>query len=156
MIRVQDLSFKTSEVARIAEVSLRQLQIWEEKKVALASRRGRARAYDATQAIFVVVFAELRRRGLSFQRLQRVARELRQLLVDQRVADIDCHRQVFLLTDGRHVQFADSPNKTCELVSNFFRPVLCVNVSDCLQRIHNAAVTEADCGTCLAVRGSAK
>ncbi len=148
MIRAQDVAFKTAEVARIAEVSLRQLQIWEEKRVAVASRRGRARAYDATQAIFVVVFAELRRRGLSFQRLQRVARELRQLLVEQRVADIDCHRQVFLLTDGRHVQFADSPNKTCELVSNFFRPIVCVNVSDCMQRIQNAALTESHCGSC--------
>ncbi len=137
-----ELVFRTAEVARIAEVSLRQLQIWEEKRVAVASRRGRVRIYDATQALFVVVCAELRRRGLSFQRLKRVAAELRRILVDHRLAEIAGHRHVFLLTDGRRVHFADSPNKTCELVSNLFRPFICVNLSDCLQRIHNAALTE--------------
>jgi len=136
------VAFRTHEVARIAEVSLRQLQVWEEKKVAVASRCGRARVYDATQTVFVLVCAELRRRGLSFQCLQRLAREVRQILVDHRVADISSARQVFLLTDGRHVYFADSQNKTCELVSNFFRPILCVNVSRCLQTIHNAAVMQ--------------
>jgi len=139
----REFVFRTAEVARIAEVSLRQLQIWEEKRVAVASRRGRVRIYDATQALFVVVCAELRRRGLSFQRLQRVAAELRRILVDHRVAEMAGPRQVFLLTDGRRVQFADSPNKTCELVSNLFRPFICVNLSDCLQRIQNAALTES-------------
>ena len=152
----REFVFRTAEVARIAEVSLRQLQIWEEKRVAVASRRGRVRIYDATQALFVVVCAELRRRGLSFQRLQRVAAELRRILVDHRVAEMAGHRQVFLLTDGRRVQFADSPNKTCELVSNLFRPFLCVNLSDCLQRIQNAALTESLRESCSAARFPSK
>jgi hypothetical protein len=65
---------------------------------------------------------------------------VRQLLIDHGVADITGQRQVFLLTDGRHVYFADSPNRISELVSNFFRPVMCVNVSNCVQRVHSAVV----------------
>ena len=145
---LQEIEFRTAEVARVAEVSLRQLQVWEEKRVAVASRRGRARVYDATQAIFVVVCAELRRRGLSFQRVQRVAAELRQILVDYHVAEMAGHRQVFVLTDGRRVHFADSQNKICELVSNLFRPFVCVNLSDCLQRVQNAAVIENRLESC--------
>jgi len=140
VIPIRNITFRTAEVARFAEVSLRQLQIWEEKKVAVASRCGRVRVYDANQAVFVVVCAELRRRGLSFQRLHRLAPEMRQILADHAVADIAGQRQVFLLTDGRQIYLADSPNIICELVSNFFRPVLCVNVSNCVQRIHNAVV----------------
>ena len=143
MIPAQELTFRTSEMARIAEVSLRQLQICEEKRVAVAARRGRVRIYDTAQAVFVVVCAELRRRGLSFQRLQRVSGQLRQILADHRVAEMTVHREVFLLTDGRRVQFADCPNKTCELVSNLFRPIVCVNLTSCLQRIRNAAVMES-------------
>ena len=127
--------FRTAEVARLAGVSLRQLQVWEEKRVAAASRSGRVRLYTASQALFVVVVAELRRRGLSFQRLRRLSVVLRQMLADHRIdehASIPC---AFILTDGRQVQFADSPNKTCELVSNFFRPIVCINVSECLDRI---------------------
>lgn len=156
MIPAQDLTFRTFELARIAEVSLRQLQVWEEKRVAVASRCGRVRIYNATQAIFVVVCAELRRRGLSFQRLKRVSGELRQILVDHRVAEMAVHREAFLLTDGRRVQFADSPNKTCELVSNLFRPIVCVNLSSCLQRIQNAAVMEDRYGSCSRIHAPSK
>ncbi len=56
--------------AKLAGVSLRQLQIWEENRVAVASRSGRVRLYTASQALFVVIVAELRKRGLSFQRLR--------------------------------------------------------------------------------------
>src|SRR5579885_2818597 len=110
VIPIRNITFRTAEVARFAEVSLRQLQIWEEKKVAVASRCGRVRVYDANQAVFVVVCAELRRRGLSFQRLHRLAPEMRQILADHAVADIAGQRQVFLLTDGRQIYLADSPN----------------------------------------------
>ena len=136
---MSDLRFRTTEVAKLADVSLRQLQVWEEKRVALASRSGRVRLYTTSQALLVVVMAELRRRGLSFQRLRRLSVALRQLVED--------HEPVakqppfaFILTDGRQVQFADSPNKTCELVSNFSRPIVCVNLTDCLDRIEKKAV----------------
>jgi DNA-binding transcriptional MerR regulator len=139
-VNTSDVCFRTAEVAKFADVSLRQLQIWEEKRVAMASRSGRVRLYTASQALFVVVVAELRRRGLSFQRLRRLSALLRQSLVDHGIAERRPSVCAFLLTDGRQIQFADSPNKTCELVSNFFRPMVCVNLGDCLDRIDKSGV----------------
>ena len=130
-----DLRFRTGEVAKLAGVSLRQLQIWEEKRVAVASRSGRVRLYTASQALFVIIVAELRKRGLSFQRLRGLSDVLRQLLADHGIEGRPSGHDVFVLTDGRRIQFADSPNKTCELVSNFSRPIVCLNVSGCLDRI---------------------
>jgi DNA-binding transcriptional MerR regulator len=132
---MNELRFRTAEVARFAEVSLRQLQVWEEKGVAIASRSGRVRLYTAPQALLVVVMAELRRRGLSFQRLRRLSTSLRQTLNDHGLSSLESHSCAFILTDGRQIQFVDSPNKTLELVSNFFRPIVCVNVVGCLDRI---------------------
>jgi DNA-binding transcriptional MerR regulator len=60
---MSDLRFRTTEVAKIDGVSLRQLQLWEERRVAIASRSGRVRLYTASQALFVIVIAELRSRG---------------------------------------------------------------------------------------------
>lgn len=137
-----DVRFRTMEVARFAGVSLRQLQVWEENRVAVASRSGRVRLYSASQALFVVVVAELRRRGLSFQRLRRLSIPLRQLLADHGIVEGQPNLRAFLLTDGRQIQFADSPNKTCELVSNFFRPIVCVNLADCLERIDKSGVKQ--------------
>jgi DNA-binding transcriptional MerR regulator len=135
-----DVRFRTAEVARIADLTPRQLQVWEEKRVATALRSGRVRLYTSSQALFVVVLAELRRRGLSFQRLRRLSVVLRQLIVDHRLDERAVAPGAFVLTDGRQVQFADSPNKTCELVSNFFRPIVCVNLAECLERIEKRAL----------------
>jgi DNA-binding transcriptional MerR regulator len=141
-VSTSDVRFRTVEVAKFAGVSLRQLQVWEEKRVAVASRSGRVRLYSASQALFVVVVAELRRRGLSFQRLRRLSIPLRQLLADHGIVEGQPNLRAFLLTDGRQIQFADSPNKTCELVSNFFRPIVCVNLANCLERIDKSGVAQ--------------
>jgi DNA-binding transcriptional MerR regulator len=130
-----DLRFRTGEVASLAGVSLRQLQIWEEKRVAVASRSGRVRLYTASQTLFVIIVAELRKRGLSFQRLRGLSEALRQLRADHGIEGRPSSDDAFVLTDGHRIQFADSPNKTCELVSNFSRPIVCLNVSSCLERI---------------------
>ncbi len=135
--------FRTADVARIAELSLRQLQLWEERRFAVASRQGRVRVYDTTQTLFVMLAAELRRRGISCQKLLRISGVLRVLISEHRFAEISGQRQVFLLTDGRHLQVADSPNRIAELVSNLFEPFVCINVSNCLQRIHKATVNES-------------
>ena len=128
-----ETQFRTAEVARLADVSLRQLQMWEEKRIAIASRERRVRRYSVSQALFVMVLAELlRRRGLSSQRLRRLSVVVRQALSDHGVHSGRC---AFLLTDGKNVQFANSQNQTCEIVSNFSKPILCVNVSACLDRI---------------------
>jgi len=140
---MSEVRFRTAEVAKLADVSLRQLQLWEERRVAIASRSGRVRLYTASQALFVIVVAELRRRGLSFQRLRRLSTALRQLLDDHEVfGKRPSPLHAFILTDGRQVQFADSPNKTIELVSNFFRPLVCISLADCLNRIEKTGLME--------------
>ena len=133
--------YRTAEVARLAEVTLRQLQVWEEKRVAVASRSGRVRLYTPSQVLFVIVVAELRRRGLSLQRLRQLSPALRQLLEDHEV--VGSRRAfAFVLTDGRQVQFADSPNKTLELVLNFSRPIVCINLANCLDRLEKTGLVQ--------------
>jgi DNA-binding transcriptional MerR regulator len=142
-VNTSEVRFRTAEVAKLADVSLRQLQLWEERRVAIASRSGRVRLYTASQALFVIVVAELRRRGLSFQRLRRLSTALRQLLDDHELlGKRPPPLHAFILTDGRQVQFADSPNKTIELVSNFFRPLVCISLADCLNRIEKTGLME--------------
>jgi DNA-binding transcriptional MerR regulator len=135
---MSNVRYRTSEVARFADVTPRQLQVWEENRVVVASRSGRVRLYTPSQALFVIVVAQLRRRGLSFQRLRGLAGMLRQLLADHGIEGHPPNLGAFILTDGRHVQFADSPNKTCELVSNFSRPIVCVGLAECVDRIEKA------------------
>lgn len=143
IVNTSEVRFRTAEVAKLADVSLRQLQLWEERKVAIASRSGRVRLYTASQALYVIVIAELRRRGLSFQRLCRLSTALRQLIEDHEpLGKRSSPLHAFILTDGRQIQYADCPNKTVELVSNFFRPLVCVSLADCLNRIEKTGLIE--------------
>lgn len=153
-----DRHFRTAEVAELAGVSLRQLQVWEEKSVAIASRSGRARTYSLSQALFVIVLAEIRRRGISFQRLRRLSAALRELVDDhgpigQRPPT---HQHAFILTDGRQVQLADSPNKTCELVLNFSRPIVCIDVTACLDRLEKQVLLRQSLDSCVPTGDAAK
>jgi DNA-binding transcriptional MerR regulator len=141
-VNPSEVRFRTAAVAKLADVSLRQLQLWEERRVVIASRSGRVRLYTASQALFVIVVAELRRRGLSFQRLHRLSVALRQLLEDHDIVGYR-HTCAFILTDGRQIQFADSPNKTLQYVSNFFRPIVCVNLADCADRLEKTGLVES-------------
>jgi len=98
----------------------------------------RVRAYDAKQAIFVVVCAELRRRGLSFQRSTDSPRSA---TTPHRSWRRRYHRPTPGFPSYRRRQsicgFSKPNLRTC---FKLFPPVMCVNVSNCVQRIHNAVV----------------
>jgi DNA-binding transcriptional MerR regulator len=138
---MNDVRFRTAEVAKFADVTLRQLQLWEECGVAVASRRGRVRFYTAAQTLFIVVAADLRQHGLSFQRLRSLSTSLSKLLNDHALV---CRRpsHAYLLTDGRKIQLAECPNKTLDLVLNVFRPIVCIDLARCLDRIENKRLAD--------------
>ena len=61
---------------RIAQVSLRQLQWWDERKVVSPRHEGHKRVYLPEEVIEITVIAELRRKGFSLQKIRRVLRFL--------------------------------------------------------------------------------
>jgi MerR HTH family regulatory protein len=60
--------FTSSDVSRIAKVSLRQLQWWDERKLISPHQEGHRRVYLREGVIEIMVVAELRRRGLALQK----------------------------------------------------------------------------------------
>src|ERR1700679_2676254 len=69
-------TFASSDVSRIAQVSLRQLQWWDERKVVSPRHEGHKRVYQSEEVIEITVIAELRRKGFSLQKIRRVLRFL--------------------------------------------------------------------------------
>src|SRR5690349_3585424 len=94
-------TFTSSDVSRIAQVSLRQLQWWDERKVVSPQHEGHKRVYQPEEVIEITVIAELRRKGFSLQKIRRVLRflqrEMGRHLADVLATDSKLH----LLTDGR-------------------------------------------------------
>ncbi len=128
-------SFSSMDVARIAQVSLRQLQWWDERKVVSPRHEGHKRVYLAEEVIEITVIAELRRKGFSLQKIRRVLRFL-QREMGKRLSEVlaggsDLH----LITDGRNIYLEDKHERIIDLIKNARQPMFLVCVSDQARRL---------------------
>ena len=131
-------TYNSAEVARIAGVSLRQLQWWDERKVVSPRHEGHKRIYDPAEVVEVTVIAELRRKGFSLQKIRRVLRflqrEMGRRLSDVLAADSDLH----LLTDGKTIYLEENESRIIDLLKNARQPMFLVCVTDQVRRLENA------------------
>ena len=131
-------SFTSSDVSRIAQVSLRQLQWWDERKVVSPRHEGHRRVYYPAEVIEITVIAELRRKGFSLQKIRRVLRflqrEMGRRLAEVLQADSDLH----LVTDGKSIYLEDQQETIIDILKNARQPMFVVCVSDQARRLGEA------------------
>lgn len=128
-------TFASSDVSRIAQVSLRQLQWWDERKVVSPRHEGHKRVYQPAEVIEITVIAELRRKGFSLQKIRRVLRflqrEMGKRLSDVMQAESDLH----LVTDGKSIYLEDQQDRIIDILKNAKQPMFVVCVSDQVRRL---------------------
>ncbi|HEX4168475.1 MAG TPA: MerR family transcriptional regulator [Bryobacteraceae bacterium] len=128
-------TYTSTDVARIAQVSLRQLQWWDERKVVSPHHEGHKRVYLPEEVIEITVIAELRRKGFSLQKIRRVLRFL-QREMGRRLADVlSQESSLHLLTDGKSIFLEDQQDRIIDLLKNARQPMFLVSVSDQVKRL---------------------
>jgi DNA-binding transcriptional MerR regulator len=128
-------TYTSTDVARIAQVSLRQLQWWDERKVVSPRHEGHKRVYLPEEVIEITVIAELRRKGFSLQKIRRVLRFL-QREMGRRLADVfSSDSRLHLLTDGKSIFLEDQQDRIIDLFKNARQPMFLVCVSDQVRRL---------------------
>jgi DNA-binding transcriptional MerR regulator len=128
-------SYTSSEVSRVAEVSLRQLQWWDERKVVSPRHEGHKRVYSAEEVIEITVIAELRRKGFSLQKIRRVLRFL-QKEMDRRLSDVmQAESDLHLVTDGKSIFLEDQNERIIDILKNARQPMFLVCVTDQVRRL---------------------
>ena len=134
-----DERYTSGDVARIAGVSLRQLQWWDERNVVSPRQEGHRRVYLPQEVVEVSVIAELRRKGFSLQKIRRVLRflqkEMGKRLSDAAAKDGDVH----LITDGKNIYLEDQPDRVIDVLKNAKQPMFLVCVTDQLRRFQSSA-----------------
>jgi len=125
----------SSEVARLAGVSLRQLQWWDEQKVVSPRHEGHRRVYAPAEVIEITVIAELRRKGFSLQKIRRVLRYLQREMGKRLNEILDGSSEMHLLTDGKTILLEDSHSRVVDVLKNAVQPMFLVCVSDQVRRI---------------------
>src|SRR5437763_9641427 len=128
-------SYTSTDVAKIAQVSLRQLQWWDERKVVSPRHEGHKRVYLPEEVIEITVIAELRRKGFSLQKIRRVLRFL-QREMGRRLAEVfSSDSRLHLLTDGKSIFLEDQQERIIDLFKNARQPMFLVCVSDQVRRL---------------------
>lgn len=128
-------TYSSSEVSKIARVSLRQLQWWDEKDVVSPRHQGHRRVYNPAEVLEITVIAELRRKGFSLQKLRRVFRYL-QRDMGRRLSDvISGNSDLHLLTDGKSIFLEDRHERVIDILKNARQPMFLVCVSDHARRL---------------------
>lgn len=131
-------TYTSTDVARIAGVSLRQLQWWDERKVVSPRHEGHKRIYLPEEVIEITVIAELRRKGFSLQKIRRVLRFL-QREMGRRLAEVlSTESNLHLLTDGKSIYLEDQQDRIIDLLKNARQPMFLVSVSDQVKRLDEA------------------
>jgi DNA-binding transcriptional MerR regulator len=128
-------TYSSSEVAEVADVSLRQLQWWDERKVVSPRHEGHRRVYFPAEVIEITVIAELRRKGFSLQKIRRVLRFL-QREMGRRLADVMADESsLHLVTDGKSIYLEDQQDRIIDILKNARQPMFLVCVSDQARRL---------------------
>ena len=131
-------TFSSSEVSRIAGVSLRQLQWWDERKLTSPLTDRHRRIYLASEVVEITMIAELRRKGFSLQTIRRVLRfvqkEMGRRLAEVMQATSDLH----LVTDGKSIYLEDNHERIIDIFKNTRQPMFLVCVSDQVRRLNKS------------------
>ena len=128
-------TFSSSDVARIADVSLRQLQWWDEKKVVSPHHEGHKRVYLSEEVIEITVIAELRRKGFSLQKIRRVLKFLQKEMGKRLSEIVDTQSDLHLVTDGKAIFLEDKHDRIIDILKNARQPMFLVCVSDQVRRL---------------------
>jgi DNA-binding transcriptional MerR regulator len=132
-------TFSSSDVSRIAQVSLRQLQWWDERKVVSPRHEGHKRVYAPEEVIEITVIAELRRKGFSLQKIRRVLRFLQREMGKRLAEVLDQSSDLHLVTDGKTIYLEEQRERIIDILKNAKQPMFLVCVSDQVRRLGEPA-----------------
>lgn len=127
--------FASADVCQLAGVSLRQLQWWDERKVISPQQQGHRRVYVSSDVIGMMVIAELRRKGLSLQRIRPIVRSLRREIERRLNELLTGQSELYILTDGNSSFVEDQPARIIDLLKSSSKPLSLVSVGDQVKRL---------------------
>jgi len=128
--------FYTSlDVAQLTGVSLRQLQWWDEQGVVSPMQRGHKRLYQLHEVVEVSLITELRRKGVSLQRIRKVLQFVEKELGKRLFDVIRNGNELHLLTDGKNLYLEQDHSAIVNRLKNARQPMISVCLSDQIRRL---------------------
>ncbi len=125
--------FTSLDVSEVTEVSLRQLQWWDEQGLVSPRQSGHRRLYTKFEVLQVSLINGLRKKGISLQKIRPLLGKLSLDHVHEAVNHGGRAGDAYLLTDGEDVYLEHNPRSVVKIVLDSDLPVTALNLS-ALQR----------------------
>jgi len=132
---VAKLIFTSKEVCQVTGITARQLQWWDEHALVRAGRQGHRRAFHPEDVLAMLVVGELRRKGLSLQKIRRLMRRLRQEVARRRDELYESGSECYLLTDGEALYSEAGPQAVVKRLTRERSPMWLVSLSERMRRL---------------------
>lgn len=119
------------QVAQLANVTLRQLQWWDERRVVSPRQEDKRRIYSPAETIEVLMIAEMRQRGLSLQSIRRMLPILRREVVRIKPDG----PEAFAVIENYRLRVADNPDQMIRTLKEAKGPAYVISLSDQIARV---------------------
>jgi DNA-binding transcriptional MerR regulator len=130
-----EAQFTSNEVIKLAGITPRQLQWWDERGIVVPARKGHRRLYSMNDLTEVAVICELRRRGFPLQRVRTVMRFLQREFGKSLAETVSRGSDYHLLTDGKTIYLETSAKQILDVLRNVRQPMLAVCLSDTARQV---------------------
>ena len=127
--------FTSREVVALTGITSRQLQWWDERGIVVPARLGRCRLYSVEDLAEVAVICELRKRGFSLQRMNKIVRFLQREFGKRLAETVSGSSDYHLLTDGDHIYLETSARQILDILKNSRQPMLAICLSDTVRQV---------------------
>lgn len=108
-------TYDSNETASACGVSLRRLQWWDESRLVRPRQVGHSRQYTLDEVFTVAIVAEMRRKGLSLQKIRNLLRRVNKAQGD------------YLVTDGiRSTHLVTTAMEAFSIMVNHNKPMLVI------------------------------
>jgi DNA-binding transcriptional MerR regulator len=133
---VEPRTFSTSELADLSDVTLRQLQYWDERNVIRPRFRGfhQNRDYSFLQAVLVKMAARLRSNGVPLPRIKSLVHALRS--DSQFNGAVERHTDLYLLISPKIAKKVETPGRVLEVMRDFRGSFILIPVHDFVAEFH--------------------
>lgn len=123
MIRTAEPFYATKEVARVAGVTIRQLQLWDETGIVSPCKEGGWRFYNRRDLTHILILSFLIERGLPLMQAKVM---VRRLIANEWWQLIE--KSAYLLTDGVWIHFAEDAEESMDILTICEAPACVVSL----------------------------
>ena len=127
--------FTSRDVIAFTDITPRQLQWWDERRIVVPRRQGHRRLYSMEDLAEIAVICELRSKGFSLQRIRKVMRFLQREFSQRLAETVSGASDYHLLSDGRTLYLETSAKQILDILKNSRQPMLAICLSDTVRQV---------------------